>query len=127
MTTNSSQATKHDVDGEQFFAVDYVPQHQKCPCIITNIAMMLTFAGFDFKIQHSTPQNVKQVDHVEIVIYVDDLEDAANSFDLGYVIGKRTDDKIIITANAATITLIQWNASMDVVLDDTVVCNSTTS
>lgn len=122
MTINSSQATTHFVDGEKFLDANYVPQEQKCPYIITSIAMKLIFGGFDFRIQHSTPQNVEQVAHVEIAIYVDRLEDAANSFDLGYTFDKRTDDTIVITANTVTITLIQWNVTMDIVLDDSIDC-----
>lgn len=127
MNTIHLQATTQTVDGEKFFGLHYTPENQKCPNIVTSVAKMLIYSGFDIKVYHSTPQDVQQVNHVEVEIYVDDAEDAAASFELGYVIGKSIDGKITVTGAAVTFTLIQWNASMDFVLDDTIVCNSAAS
>lgn len=124
MTTNSSQVTKHVVDGKKLPNLKYVPDNQKCPYIISEVACELLRGGFNFKITHSTLQNVEKVNHVEAMICVDNLAKAVCTFNQDYIVGKPNGNVVSVKVNAATLTLFQWGGTNGVTLDNSIECIS---
>ena len=102
--------------------LSYIPEqkYHVCPFVISFVVLNLIYYGFDVKVFHSTPQNGESVNCVEAVIYVVDIEAAAAHIGLDHVIGKRIGDRINVTSAITNFTLIQWNDSMDVTLDNSI-------
>lgn len=124
MATKLCGVTIHFTNGDQYDELEYVPNNQKCPEVISDFADMMRVGGVTYKVYHETDQNVDVVKHVEAAIFVDDLDNAVASVDLGYVIGEQSDQKVIVTGDGVTITLVQWRAPLDISLDDTITCGS---